>query len=210
MSVFNVGDLVASTVSEDAGHVGEITDRSDTDDELFTVNFDLDRFVLRHARDLVWLPQLHTRWWDRVSLRTVTVAGLSSRFVALDADDGTRLELAVDRFEDHCEPVESDQYVLDPDDPFESALLTMAAMNRRKRADYALDSNLWSNFTEVATAIGVEPLDVVNMNMEQKSSRLRALKSNDREPANESVIDSYLDRAVYACIAYAMARDDVA
>lgn len=99
--------------------------------------------------------------------------------------------------------------VLNPDDPFERVLIDMVATNRRKRADYAVDGSPWSNFDDTANALGIDgftPVDSVNFNIEQKSARLRSLRKNGRmtDPRNESVTDTYLDRAVYAVIALAM------
>ena len=99
--------------------------------------------------------------------------------------------------------------VLNPDDPFERVIMDMVATNRRKRADYAVDGSPWSNFDDTANALGIDgftPVDSVNFNIEQKSARLRSLRKNGRmsDPRNESVTDTYLDRAVYAVIALAM------
>lgn len=98
---------------------------------------------------------------------------------------------------------------LNPDDPFERVIMDMLATNRRKRADYAVDGSPWSNFDDTANALGIPgftPVDSVNFNIEQKSARLRSLRKNGRmqDPRNESVADTYLDRAVYSVIALAM------
>lgn len=98
---------------------------------------------------------------------------------------------------------------LNPNDPFERVIMDMVATNRRKRADYAVDGNPWSNFDDTANALGIDgftPVDSVNFNIEQKSARLRSLRKNGRmqDPRNESVTDTYLDRAVYSVIALAM------
>lgn len=98
---------------------------------------------------------------------------------------------------------------LDPNDPFEAVILEMVETNRRKRADYAVDGSPWSNFDDVANSLGIDgfnPVDSANFNIEQKSARLRSLRKNGRmdDPQNESVADTYLDRAVYAVIALAM------
>lgn len=99
--------------------------------------------------------------------------------------------------------------VLNPNDPFERVIMDMVATNRRKRADYAVDGSPWSNFDDTANALGIDgftPVDSVNFNIEQKSARLRSLRKNGRmqDPRNESVTDTYLDRAVYSVIALAM------
>lgn len=105
-----------------------------------------------------------------------------------------------------------DSTTLDPNHPFEAVLLEMAALSRRKRADYAVDGSPFSNFYETAAEmrragiVGFTALDSVAFNRAQKTVRLRALKTNGRldQTANESVRDSLLDDAVYAAIALAI------
>ena len=98
--------------------------------------------------------------------------------------------------------------VLDESDPFERAIADIVSMNRRKRQDYALDGNMFSNFEQSAQMMGVAgfgiPESILHM-MAIKQARLRALRENGRmyETKNETVDDTYLDLAVYACILYA-------
>lgn len=101
--------------------------------------------------------------------------------------------------------------VLDEDHPFERVLLEMAALSQRKRADYALDSDPFSNFRKTAERMrrrhpGFTALDSVAFNRFQKEVRLEALAENGRMNAtsNESVRDTLLDDAVYAVIALAI------
>ena len=93
--------------------------------------------------------------------------------------------------------------VLDPYDPFEAVLVTMVAVNRKKRRDYAVDGSPWSNFEFTAVGLGIEPVDAAIHNVLQKLARLSALRANGRtqDPTNEAVSDTYLDLAVYAAIA---------
>lgn len=99
---------------------------------------------------------------------------------------------------------------LDSSDWFEACLIDLVKINRSKRADYAVDGNPFSNFIESAAEAGLDsPIDSVNHLIAVKNSRLRALKANGREPNNESVVDTYLDRATYAVIAYAMLKGGV-
>ena len=99
-----------------------------------------------------------------------------------------------------------------PSNPFEAVLLEMATLFQRKRADYARDTDLFSNFRETATAIGIPEFDAlaaVEFNIAQKEARLRALRANGRmaATANESVADTLIDRAVYAVIALSVYRE---
>ena len=98
---------------------------------------------------------------------------------------------------------------LDPTDPFEQVLIGMVEVNRRKRADYAVDGSPWSNFDEVSSGMGVDGFDAVasaEHNIRQKLARLTSLRKNGRtkETANEAVADTYLDLAVYSVIALAI------
>lgn len=118
--------------------------------------------------------------------------------------EGENLELLHSDTDKHDDTVS-----LNPDDPFERVIIDMVETNRRKRADYAVDGSPWSNFDDVANSLGITgfaPVDSANFNIEQKSARLRSLRKNGRmdDPANESVADTYLDRAVYSVIALAM------
>jgi hypothetical protein len=101
---------------------------------------------------------------------------------------------------------------LDPNHPVEKILIEMAELSRRKRADYARDTNPLSNFYETAEEMrrdGMENFTAmasVKFNRAQKKVRLRALLANGRadSPANESVRDTLLDDAVYAVLALAI------
>jgi hypothetical protein len=99
---------------------------------------------------------------------------------------------------------------LDPSDPFEAALIPIVETNRRKRADYALDGDPFSNFRGTAEFIGrptwVSPL----FNCAQKLERVKSLMANGRldDPRNEAVEDTILDNAVYGVIAWAIYRHD--
>jgi hypothetical protein len=98
---------------------------------------------------------------------------------------------------------------LDPSDPFEKACIEMVLINRKKRADYALDGDPFSNFHMTSAALGLDgfgPIEAVSFNIAQKEARLRSLAKNGRMGAtqNEGVTDTYLDHAVYSVIRYAM------
>ena len=97
---------------------------------------------------------------------------------------------------------------LDLDDPFESAVFDLVKMNRRKRRDYAVDGDPFSNFLGTSNHFGLAIWESAEFNLVQKMERLSSLRDNGRmeEPENESVADTYLDAAVYAVIMYALYR----
>jgi len=81
----------------------------------------------------------------------------------------------------------------------------MVKMNRRKRADYASEANIFKNFDEVASASQgmVTAKEYADIQVIMKTARIQNLRG--RPAVNESVLDSYLDRAVYAVLAYGLA-----
>jgi hypothetical protein len=98
---------------------------------------------------------------------------------------------------------------LDPNDPFDSAVIKLVAMNRKKRSDYAADSDWASNFRDVASNFGLPGFSAAESAytlLLTKIARLRSLRLNGRmdDPTNESVLDTYLDLAVYAIIVFAL------
>jgi hypothetical protein len=104
---------------------------------------------------------------------------------------------------------DTDVVVLDPNDPFDAALIPIVRTNRKKRADYALDGDPFSNFKETSAALGVPgfgPVEAALFNVLQKLARLKSLRANGRmnDTANEAVADTYLDLAVYAVIVLAL------
>ncbi len=101
---------------------------------------------------------------------------------------------------------------LDPDDAFERAVAVMVGLVRKKRADYALDQDSFSNFRDTADFIGIPgftPVDSALFNVCQKLARLRSLRINGRmhAPQNEAVVDTYVDLASYACLTMAIALE---
>lgn len=104
-----------------------------------------------------------------------------------------------------------EQVLLDPKDPFEAVIIDMVNMNRKKRRDYALDGDPFSNFGDTAGNLGMEgfgPTESAYVLLLTKISRLRSLRKNGRmlDPSNESVLDTYLDLAVYAAIVLALVK----
>lgn len=97
--------------------------------------------------------------------------------------------------------------VLDPSSGFERAVAAMVTTYRRKRADYAKDTESWSNFHDMGRFAGVEPWVAALLLCQQKLSRVSALRGNGRPPENESMLDTLLDNANYAVIALAIASE---
>ena len=96
-------------------------------------------------------------------------------------------------------------FVLDSSDPFDAALVEMAQLHRKKRADYAADANRWSNFETTAALLGLAGFgtqEAIEVNIAQKMARLQSLRLNGRmdDPKNESVLDTRRDLAVYAVL----------
>jgi hypothetical protein len=107
------------------------------------------------------------------------------------------------------EEVKDNNVTLDPTDPFDAALIPIVLTNRRKRADYAKDGSPFSNFETTADMLGLDgfgPAESALFNVCQKIARLKALRANGRmgNTQNESVLDTYLDLAVYSVILYAI------
>jgi len=102
--------------------------------------------------------------------------------------------------------LEEDPIVLDPSQPFERALIGMVITYRNKKADYAVDGDPFSNFSDTADWADFKYRWQSSLfNCVQKLSRIKALIKNGRDSAtaNEPVDDTLLDNAVYAVIAYA-------
>lgn len=99
-----------------------------------------------------------------------------------------------------------ESFILNPDDEFEKHLIDIVAMNRRKRADYASEENIYNNFDYVAGATQgmVSALEYCDIMVTMKNGRLMNLRG--KEAANETVEDTYVDRAVYAILALGMYR----
>lgn len=101
---------------------------------------------------------------------------------------------------------------LDPADPFDKVLIEIRNMNRKKRADYAADSDIFSNFRDTASMLGLPGFterESALFLILVKIARLKSLRANGRmdNPANESVVDTVLDLAVYSIIYLALTRE---
>jgi hypothetical protein len=101
--------------------------------------------------------------------------------------------------------------VLSPADPFEKACIDIVAMNRRKRADYSEDGDIFSSFGYTSSVVGFDNRwQSAIFNCAQKLARIGALTKNGRlkQTRNEAVEDTLLDNAVYGVIAYAIYLQD--
>lgn len=101
---------------------------------------------------------------------------------------------------------------LDPNDPFDKVVINTVSMNRKKRRDYAADSDPFSNFRDTARNMALEGFSATEAAyalLLTKISRLRSLRANGRmeDTANESVLDTYLDLAVYSVIVLALVTE---
>ena len=97
-------------------------------------------------------------------------------------------------------------------DTIREVLQRIERMTASKGHDYATDEDFWSNFRGTAKHFAIPMYEAADFNEIQKLERLRALRSrSDSEmpatPLHEAVSDTYLDKAVYAVLAYAMYLD---
>jgi hypothetical protein len=79
-------------------------------------------------------------------------------------------------------------------------LKKIGKMHDLKNNDYALDSDVYSNFKDAANTAGITIEEVFKVMMGIKLSRLKALQAKGNKPNFESINDTVLDLAVYACL----------
>lgn len=88
-----------------------------------------------------------------------------------------------------------------PNNPHFSGLLAeMAALHDQKNHDYAHDANPYSNFEEAGKEADVSVATVFAVMIGIKNARIRELERAGKDPQNESVLDSYMDRAMYTAL----------
>lgn len=91
----------------------------------------------------------------------------------------------------------------------ERALDLITDIFGKKSADYAGDRDWRANFLDVAEQMGWDsPQEACEALIAVKQSRLKSLRVSGREPANEAVDDTVLDRAVYSIIRLGMDLED--
>jgi hypothetical protein len=93
-----------------------------------------------------------------------------------------------------------------PDNPqlknyFDEAIERMRKVHASKKVDYSRSDNIFSNFEIAAHFADVNIQATFDTLIGIKQARLNNLRG--RNPVNESIEDTLLDRAVYATIAYA-------
>lgn len=92
---------------------------------------------------------------------------------------------------------------LDPADIFDAALIKMKSIHDRKKADYSDPEDRFSNFKEAAEYAGVTVEQTFDVLIGIKQARIKQLSQPGRDVQNEPLIDTHLDRAVYATLAFA-------
>lgn len=100
-------------------------------------------------------------------------------------------------------------------DTIREVLARIERMTTSKGHDYAVSEDFWSNFRGTAKHFAIPMYEAADFNEIQKLERLRALRSKSDDnmsatPLHEAVGDTYLDKAVYAVLAYAMYLDSQA
>src|SRR4051812_5444478 len=92
---------------------------------------------------------------------------------------------------------------LDLNDPMDWVFNDMIETNRRKRADYA-GADPFANFKAVAQMMQLPDYDYLEDCLTMICRKIgRIVNLRGRDAANETVIDSWLDLAVYATLGYA-------
>jgi len=88
-----------------------------------------------------------------------------------------------------------------PNNPHFSGLLhDMAQLHDQKNHDYAHDENPYSNFEEAAKEVDVSVHTVFAVMIAIKNARIRELERAGKDPQNESLLDSYMDRCMYTAL----------
>lgn len=103
-----------------------------------------------------------------------------------------------------------EDWTLDHNEPFDAVLIDMLRTHRAKRKDYAGDGHPNQNFYDTAYQLS----STAGLSCEQllatKAARLRVLLpalAEGPKPANESIEDTLLDRAVYSVLALTIWRE---
>lgn len=87
------------------------------------------------------------------------------------------------------------------DTTFSALLEEIAALHDRKSNDYANSEDPYINFKLSAEQVGITPGQSVEVLIATKQARLKELLGKGKDPKNESVRDTLIDRIVYSIIA---------
>jgi hypothetical protein len=131
------------------------------------------------------------------------------------ADDRTGDVTGVDlNTGEHVPPagalVDGRPFLLDPVDEFERLLIDIVQLERRKRADYASGEDFLLNFERIASATGMRVTDIIDVQTALKGGRIANLSRKLVTPVNETLTDTYRDRAIYSLLAYGSHLRDLA
>lgn len=94
--------------------------------------------------------------------------------------------------------------VLDEDDPFESIVLELVELRRRKGHDYGDDKDTFSNITQ-SEDFGVDGWLGAAIRLNDKVNRIKSFAKKG-SLKNEPIEDAFKDIAVYAIIALVLYR----
>ncbi len=98
-------------------------------------------------------------------------------------------------------PTTKGSVVLDPNDPFDALLIPIVALNKRKRADYAVPGDLYINFRRNARMMDLEDFDAYEDCLSMVTRKVgRIVNLRGKAPTNEAVLDSIEDLIVYAVL----------
>lgn len=108
----------------------------------------------------------------------------------------------------------SNDVVLDPNDPFESAIADVVLKARAKRRDLTLIDNPFINFRMISSTMAVKDFgdrEAALFNVIQEIARIAMLRANERmdDTVNETDDSTFLNLAVYACLCYAIHKSDL-
>jgi len=84
------------------------------------------------------------------------------------------------------------------------AVVRLMTILRQKGADYGAVDDPWTNFRATSAFMRCPPWECADFNEVQKLSRVATLRGKNGEPDNEALVDTYLDKAAYALLAFAM------
>lgn len=95
-------------------------------------------------------------------------------------------------------------------DTFELVLEDIKRIHNLKKADYSDPNNRFSNFEEAAFVANITVEQTFEVMIGIKQARIKQLLQPNRIPQNESLLDSYRDRAVYSILAlvYLLEKDN--